>query len=289
MPIRASAVGAEYAPRDLTLSARALLSFAAGLNIDWPQLLDDNRVGGIVGFPTWCSSLEFNAFGASASAGANPVGYLPEEAQRGVHAGQDTVFHRPFRPGQSLRTTGVIAAARSSSAGAVLTVKAETVSLDDGRPVCTSWISQLFRGLALEGEPRAVENPPAEPALFATGKPSHRLVVQVPRTWPHIYAECSDIWNPIHSEREIAVGAGLKDIIFQGSATWGLAAREIVEVFCDRDVTRLKRLATRFAGMVYPGDELAIELFAPVDGVVAFHVANQDGAPILKNGFAEIA
>ena len=81
MPLRASAVGATYTPRDTTISTRTLLSFAAGLHIGWPSLMDDAQQGGIVGFPTYCGALEFNAFSAS-SGSINPIGYTPEEMHR---------------------------------------------------------------------------------------------------------------------------------------------------------------------------------------------------------------
>lgn len=289
MPIRAAAVGAEYAPRDLTLSKRDLLSFAAGLGVDWDSVLQDDQPGGVLGFPTYCASLEFNAFGASAAAGLNPVGYSEEEANRGVHAGQDTFFHAPFHPGDRLRTSGRIIAARDSGAGAVLTVRAETRSLLTGEALCTSWISQLFRGLPLQGGPCEVAAPPPQPPEWPDGEVIHRAEVPVSRLAPHVYAECSDIWNPIHSERAVALSAGLKDIILQGTATWGYAAREVLAACGDRDPGRLKRLSTRFAGMVYPGDTLTIEVFAPRDGLTPFSVRNQHGAPILKRGFADVA
>lgn len=286
MPINAGAVGALYPPRDLDLTARDLLSFAAGLQIDWPLLMDDAAPDSIVGFPTYCASLEFNAFGDAAAIGANPTGYTEAEGRRGVHVGQDSVFHRPLRPGDRLRTTGQIVSARQSGAGALVVVRAQTQCRLTGALVCTSWISHLFRDVPLAGDAQVIASPPEEPSL--PGGPTKVVQVPVSRTWPHIYAECSGIWNPIHSEREVALAAGLQDVIFQGTATWGLAAREIIDTYCGRDPRRLKRLSTRFAGMVYPDDVLSISIGQLRDGFVAYSVANQHGSSVLRNGFAEI-
>lgn len=286
MPIKTSVVGAEYPPYDLELSPRRLLSFAAGLGIASPRLLDDASDGGIVGFPTYCGSLEFNAFSAS---GKSPVGYTPEEARRGVHAGQDSWFHAPFRPDDRVRTIGRIASARQTRAGALVSVKAETRSLITDERICTSWLSQIFRGVAIEGLPRSIEEPPPSPAFTWRGIQRHHADVHITPEWPHIYAECSDIWNPIHSERRVARAAGLPDIIFQGSAVWSIAARELVNACCDGDPLRLKRLMCRFGDMVFPGDRISISIFDGEGDTLFFKAVNQKGDAILRDGVAQIA
>jgi acyl dehydratase len=287
LPFLATAVGARHHPREVDLTARDLLSFAAGIDAPWPEALDDARPEGLTGFPTYCASLEFNAFQSDYEAGGNPAGTDVVERRRGVHAGQDSAFHAPLRPGDRLSTTGTVTGVRHSSAGVVVTRRAETVNRDTGAPVVTSWVTQILRGVALAGAPAEVAVPPPQPA-----PPRERIVrrteVQVTAAMPHVYAECSDIWNPIHSERSVARSAGLPDIILQGTAIWSFAARELVDALCRGDAQRLARLGCRFVGMALPGDVLAIEVFEPSGGAAAFDVTRLDGAPILRGGFAEL-
>ena len=284
MPLTAAAVGADYLPRDVELSTRELMSFAAGLGATGPELMDDARPEGIVGFPTYCAALEFNAFRESSARGRNPAGATAEETRRGVHAGQDSFFHAPLRPGDRLRTCGKIVGARPSSAGAIFTLRVETTALPAGRPVVTSWVTQLFRGLPLDGE-AMIEAPPPRPTPPPDGEPVAWTEVTLDRAWPHIYAECAGIWNPIHSERRVALAAGLPDIILQGTAVWGLAAREILRRH-DEPATGLARLGGRFSAMALPGDTLRIGLFEAVGRVVPFDVRNQHGAAVMRDGFA---
>jgi acyl dehydratase len=267
------------------ISARTLLSYAAGIGADWA--LDDAASGGLTGFPTFCASLEFNAFRGPLIGDPGAVGLADSERVMGVHAGQDSTFHQPLRPGQRLRTTGTIVEVAPIKAGALIVVRAETTDRDTGEAVTTSLVSNVMRGVAVVGE--TAERAPAPPAPTGEGEPAHRVAIPVTRALPHVYAECAQIWNPIHSERQVALAAGLPDIILQGSATWSLVAREVVAAFCDRDAARLKRLACRFSGMVVPGDELIVEQWAPQAGVVQIAVTNQDGRPVLTHAFAEIA
>lgn len=289
MPLTCNAIGAVYPPRDIDVTARDLLSFAAGLRATRPQLLDDADPGGLVGFPTFCASLEFNSFADASAKGLNPVGYTAQEGRRGVHVGQDSVFHRPIRPRDKLRTVGQIVGARSSRAGAVFTLKVQTVSRDDGEPVVTSWVTQLYRDVPLDGEPQQLEDPPPAPGAAEPGRVRHATDIEIDAAWPHVYAECANIWNPIHSERSVALAAGLPDIIFQGTAVWGLAAREVVEAACAGDATRLLRFSARFSAMVCPNDLLRIEVFEGVDGVIPYSVRNQRGESVLRDGVAVVS
>ena len=76
---------------------------------------------------------------------------------------------------------------------------------------------------------------------------------------PHVYTECARIWNPIHTERDVALRAGLPDIILHGTATWALAGREVLRAYGDGDPARLKRLHGRFTAMVIPGTSIVVE------------------------------
>ena len=97
------------------------------------------------------------------------------------------------------------------------------------------------------------------PRLRLNGADSNRVEIFVSREMPHVYTECARIWNPIHTEREVALRAGLPDIILHGTATWALAGRELLSAYGDRDPARLKRLYGRFTAMVIPGTSIVVE------------------------------
>ena len=66
----------------------------------------------------------------------------------------------------------------------------------------------------------------------------------------HVYTECARIFNPIHTDRAVALAAGLPDIILHGTATLALAVSELIKGFADGNPARVKRLGGRFSAMV---------------------------------------
>jgi acyl dehydratase len=114
------------------------------------------------------------------------------------------------------------------------------------------------------------------------------VTIAIPREMPHVYTECASIWNPIHTERAVALAAGLPDIILHGTATWALAGREILRAYADADPRRLRRLHGRFRGMVIPGTEITVEHAARRDGGVHFLVRNDRGEPAIDQGYAVV-
>ena len=104
----------------------------------------------------------------------------------------------------------------------------------------------------------------------------------------HVYAECASIWNPIHSERRIAIEQGLPDIILHGTATWATAGREIVAFHADGDPARLKRLRATFRAPVVPGHEITLLHGSCQEAAVAYRVINHRGEVAIADGYAEI-
>ena len=116
--------------------------------------------------------------------------------------------------------------------------------------------------------------------------------IAVPREMPHVYTECADIWNPIHTERAVALAAGLPDIILHGTATLALAARELLNREAGAAPARLARIACRFGAMVIPGATIQVHATGgtPIAGgrAVFFTVTNAAGGPAIRDGVAII-
>ncbi len=270
------------ASREL-LSVRRLLAYAAGIGDVSPRVFDDRRE--LIAHPALCVSLEWPV--ASHPELAKQLGASGDELLRGVHAVQDSLFHRPLRPGMDLVTQGRTVGARETRAGALTTARFETA--DDAGPVVTSYSQTMFRGVALEGGDREIDAAPALPAFEATGD-EVTTPIFVPREMPHVYTECARIWNPIHTERRVADAAGLPDLILHGTATWALAGRELIAAHAAGDPARLQRLRGRFGAMVVPGTTIHVhwQPGAPTSSglAVAFRVTNERGEEAIREGMA---
>jgi acyl dehydratase len=285
VPIQSTAAGSSLDTSRERISVRRLLAYAAGIGATTPVAFNDDREGSVVAMPPFCVSLEWPVVsGARAREG---LGAERAEAYRGVHASQDSFFHRPIRPGDDLETRGRIAAVQPTSAGALVSMKLETVDTANGEPVVTSWSHSIYRGVGVAGPASVTEAAPVVPA--SSGAPAgDPVTLWIPREMPHVYTECASIWNPIHTERVVALAAGLPDIILHGTATWALAGRELLRLYADSDPRRLRRLHGRFRAMVLPGTDIRVEHTRGDDGAVHFVVRNHRGEAAIDQGFALI-
>ena len=282
MPVHTSAVGKVLDVNHVDMTARKALAYAAGIDDTSTHVFDDARECGIIAPPQFCVSLEWPVVSGDLAYEAFQMEVA--EKVRGVHVTQDSIFHKPIRPGMKLKTVGTVTGVRQARAGAHTTIKLETVERDSGERLVTSWTTRIIRSVDIVGGEASTE--PAPPLPAVSGTEQARQSFLIPRQMPHIYSECADIWNPIHTERAVALAAGLPDIILHGTATWALAGREVIRAHCDGDPGRLKRLFGRFSAMVIPGKEIEISLDEPKDGAVGYSVFNHLGEKAVSDGIA---
>jgi acyl dehydratase len=284
MAIRSTAVGTSIEPARLEVSTRLTQAYAAGLADCNPRYLDDAKELSVIAPPAFCVSVEWPVF--LALSGMGMLGASREDQLRGVHALQDSTFWRPIRSGDVLVTTAKIVEVRATRAGAFVLVRLDTLEERSVECAVTSYYGSIYRDVAVNGTDVCIEAPPSfsevAPAPFM-----EKVEILVQREAAHVYTECARIWNPIHTERRVALEAGLPDIILHGTATWALAAREIVNRFAAGDPLRLRRLAGQFRAQVIPGSTIVFEA-GRADERVDFVVRNEKGEPAIASGRALI-
>ena len=201
--------------------------------------------------------------------------------------GQDSIFNHPIRATDRLRVSGRIAGIRATRAGAVIVTRIEIGDETSHECAVATWSTVLFRDVGVDGPDRVDEQrPPVPTASIAAAT----VAVEIPvaRGLPHVYTECSGIWNPIHTERRAALAAGLPDIIVHGTATWAIVGQELLRRCATGSVGRFARLAGEFRAPVIPGTTILLEYREPVTGtgVVPFTVRNAAGEIAISNGSA---
>jgi acyl dehydratase len=99
------------------------------------------------------------------------------------------------------------------------------------------------------------------------------------------YAEASGDHNPIHLNDDFARSVGLPGVIAHGMLQMGLMATVAADAAGGPD--KLRRLYSRFAGMVVPGDTVTFTAEASAAGMLELHAVNQRGEPVLTKSVAE--
>jgi acyl dehydratase len=276
VPFNAALVGTTWGPLDWAVTPRRALAFRAVLAPDDAEALDD-AAGPLamlpmqVVAPEWVLALESRA---------DPAQTLSEdEARRGVHAVQDTRFLRPVLAGETLTVTAALTAVRSSRAGAVATTVYE--SRVGAELVAVSTAVSVLRGVAVEG----AETPASDDEVWPVFAPTAAdpILIVTPRGFPHLYSECAEIWNPIHTERAVALAAGLPDILIHGTALWALAGLRSAPAG-----SRITRLAARFRSPAWAGEDMLLARGEAVGAATPFRLTAPDGR-LLTEGFVEVA
>lgn len=288
MPLDCAVVGRPAGERTHAVTVRQCLAYAAGTDDLNPRYLDDARPGGVIAPPLFGVRLDWPLRPALTAISSLTRG----EAARGVHATHDMRFHRPILPGDQLTVRGLVVQAEMRPPGAFLVVRYTTVDAA-GDPVLTVYYGSLFRGVGITGEPHAIDEPPPLPTSRSGAGTDWQAEVAVAPHAAHVYTECADIYNPIHTERAAALGAGLPDIIIHGTLTLAYAVRELVDREAAGDGARLRRVACRFSGMVLPGTTIRVQADAGAQAHgardVGFSVLDAEGKPAIRDGVAVIA
>jgi acyl dehydratase len=280
MPLDAGLVGRTLGPIVWEATPRRILAFRAVLDPDRRPPLDDAAPGGLFASPFNCVSAEWAlslALRAEASATLTDA-----EARRGVHTGQDTRFLAPVRAGERLLVSSTLEGARASRAGVVTSLTHKAAREGDGVTVWQTRSSSLYRDVTLAGECPAGWDRPVLDGDFAA---EATVEVLLGAGLPHLYSECAEIWNPIHTERRVALAAGLPDIIVHGTALWALAGQSLVKEVAGGGETRLSRLACAFRAPALPGTVARLD-YRAADGTVHWRLAAATGE-ILVAGLAE--
>ncbi|MGH7395986.1 MAG: FAS1-like dehydratase domain-containing protein [Candidatus Rokuibacteriota bacterium] len=303
MRIPTSVVGITAGPREHEIDARWLMAYAAALGEPAPEYFDTARPRPLLAHPLFPVCYEWPlALDVRAKA-------LPDEiAVRSVHATHRLTLHRRPRAGDRLSTTAVVVALERRTPGAYLVLRMETVDAT-GRPVSTTDYGSLYLGVDCEGTPHPDPLPGGERASTLSGETeantlspqargqgegwsgaegwSWSVDIPIAPTLAHVYTECARIWNPIHTDRAVALAAGLPDIILHGTATLALAISQALRQQPAGPATPVRSVACRFGAMVRLPSRLVVRGRppepSPTGAVVRFEALAGDGRPAVRD------
>jgi len=287
MRIPAVVLGATAGPYEQTIDARWLMAYAAALGERAPEYFDTTQSGGVLAHPVFPVCYEWPLV-LDVRAGVLPDGI----ATRGVHATHRLQLHRRPRAGDRLRTVATVAALERRSPGAYLRLRLET-SDSTGNPVTTTDYGSLYLGVDCELPPaqtsREAEEDGRSPAAEELrDAPDWSADVPIAPTLAHVYTECARIWNPIHTDRAAALGAGLPDIILHGTATLALAISQTLRHDSRGVRAPVRSITCRFGAMVRLPSRLTVRGWLPEPSargsVVRFEALVENGRAAVREG-----
>ncbi|HCS56378.1 MAG TPA: 3-alpha,7-alpha,12-alpha-trihydroxy-5-beta-cholest-24-enoyl-CoA hydratase [Gordonia polyisoprenivorans] len=195
-----------------------------------------------------------------------------------VHGSQQVTAHRPIPASGKATTRTTIAEIQDKGSAAVIIQESVTVD-DAGTPLWTARSSIFAKGEGGFGGDRGN----SAKLDYPDRAPDQRLSVPTLPNQALLYRLCGDR-NPLHSDPEFASRAGFPRPILHGLCTYGTVCRAVVDALLDGDVTAVADYSATFAGVVFPGETIDIDVWDEGRSLlIAASVADRDGAPALKN------
>jgi acyl dehydratase len=263
------------------IDARWIMAYSAGLN-DMNPRYQDTQATAARAHPVFPVCLEWPVILSSRELPGHES-VTPQEAARGVHASHDLHLYRPIEAGDRLTTRAVVLGLTEIKPGAAQLTRLDTTNRS-GQLVCQTYQLGISRGVSVEGEPVLGEEPPSLPVSAGTGQVAD-FEIEIQAGAAHVYTECARIWNPIHTDRAVALAAGLPDIILHGTATMALAVTRLVDEYLGGDASRIRRLGGRFAAMVLMPSTVILAVSSAEENAVFFDVCTADGQQAFKNAY----
>lgn len=281
MPLNAKTVGQSTEPMTQDIDARWLMAYAAGLN-DFNDSYMDTTAGDVVAHPLFPVCLEWPVLLSSRTLSGNESVTL-EESARGVHASHDLHIFRHIRSGERLTTTATVIDLKAIKPGAAQATRLDTID-ESGKLVCRTYQLGISREVDIIGEVDAVEAPPAMPTRTSNEVLSE-WSINVGEGAAHVYTECARIFNPIHTDKSVALAAGLPDIILHGTATLALAVTTLIDNCLQGSPERVSRLGGRFTAMVLMPSTIKVQLKEESADTLFFDVLTEDGQVAFSHGY----
>ena len=286
MAIPTALVGLQVEPMQHHVDERWTMAYAASIRDHAPAYLDTTRPEGVVAHPVFAVCPEWPVIVSSRDA-SEAAGVSPAEVLTSVHATHDTVIHRLIRPGDVLTTSLEFVGLEMKKPGAMSTIRLRTVDAD-GEPVATTTQNGIYLGCEIDGEDIADPNPPEPLAVERLGEPEQRTI-EIFAGDAHTYTECARIWNPIHTDRAVAMASRLPDIILHGTANLAHGVSAVVDLRADGEPHAVQRIVGRFAAMVKMPSTMTVNVWPEVSlsddrTAVPFEVLNGEGDAAVRDG-----
>jgi len=199
--------------------------------------------------------------------------------QQIVHAQETLRMHRPLASAGTLVITQKIDDIydRGAERGAMM-LQSLSLSTPEGEPVASIEVTTVLRGNGgFGGKPQDTQrhaplpNRPADATIDLS-------TPQEPDSMFRLSAEIS-----------IAAQAdGKQQSMLRGLGCFGLAGRGVLRMVCDNDAARLRSLSVRYAGPMFSGETMRIELWNSEPGIALFRMqAIERDKPVLSYGVVE--
>lgn len=202
-----------------------------------------------------------------------------------LHAGQQLELFRPIPASSRLKITSNVdgIADKGAAKGAVIAFSNHACLVETGEPVFRSTNVILARGDGGCGSGGAA--PPSSP--ICPDRPPDILHSITTSPGQALLFRLNGDFNPLHSDPAAAIKSGFSRPILHGLATYGIAARALIEAL-DIGGGEISAFGARFSAIVYPGETILTSIWREAGGFAFRCRVPERDATVLDAGRCEI-
>jgi acyl dehydratase len=209
-----------------------------------------------------------------------------------VNGEQSMTMHSPLPVKGRLRGEArvVDVVDKGKDKGALVVWERKQYDDDTGAHIATIQQVTMCRGdggFAVPASAAATAKPASATAAAPDSEPDHRVDIQTLPQAALIYRLSADL-NPLHADPEVARAAGFDRPILHGLATYGIAARALVQACCGNNPAGLKQLSARFSSPVFPGELIRTEIWDDAGSIRYRCQVPERNVVVISNGTAEV-
>ena len=292
MALSSSIVEATLPPLSHRIDERWMMSFAAGVGDARPELIDTARPSGIIAHPLFAIAIEWPSY-VDLIRRLIDLGLDPDDGMTAEPFEYDLTLYRPVQVDDEVVVHMKPVGLRSRRDGGVLTVCTNTVGAD-GQLVSASTVRMLFRAVPVDG--REVPHRVATEAdrvidlrsewanPDAVIRRGHR---RVGAAAAHVFSACSGVWNPLHTDRAVALEHGLTGVTMPQAGVLAMAVGGALQL-ASAEPGWVRRVRSHFGAPVPAPSTLEIEAEVPnhptEDAPIRFRANLDDGTPVITSG-----
>jgi len=192
-----------------------------------------------------------------------------------LHGSQGIKVHRPIPTSGEATLRTRITDVWDKGKAAVIVQQGDAVDAS-GSAIWTVTSTIFVRGEGGWGGDRG----PSASVELPDRAPTTTTSYQVTPQQALLYRLCGDR-NPLHADPEFAAKAGFPAPILHGLCTWAVTLREATDALLGGDAAAVSEFSARFAGIVFPGDQLDIAMWDEGDRIVMR--ASVEDRPVLSD------
>jgi acyl dehydratase len=291
MALSSSIVEATLPSLTHRIDERWLMAFAAGVGDARPELIDTARVGGIIAHPLFAIAIEWPSY-VELIQRLIQLGLDPDEGMMATPFDYDLAIHRVVQPDEELQVRMKAIGLRTRRDGVVLTVRTTIVDREE-RIVSSSKVRMLFGDVELDGREVAHRSAVTDPAIDLRSEWSNPDAVirrghrRVGTAAAHVFSACSGVWNPLHTDRAIALEHGLPGVTMPQAGVLAMAVGGALQL-ASAEPGWVRRVRSHFGAPVPVPSTLEIEAEVPNhptdDAPIRFRANLEDGTPVITSG-----